>query len=216
MDAGWVRIPVMTTRPVPRELGKRLFFGIFGIAFVFVLWNNERFFLNPLAPEWAHFNPIRWLLLPHGLAGLVALLLGATQFSTRLRRRNPRIHRLNGKLYIAGTMILAPVAMWMAFINSPSFLQVFTFVQAGTLLLFTFAAYACAVRGNFAAHREWMVRSYGILLIFLEGRVLMAIPALERGGMGSIVLVNWACMVITLVATECFLHWRQLFPLKAA
>ena len=205
----------MTTRPVPRGFGKRLFFGIFGLAFVFVLWNNERFFLNPLAPEWAHFNPIRWLLLPHGAAGLVALLLGATQFSTTLRKRNPRIHRLFGKLYIIGTVILAPVAVRMAFINSPWFLIVFTCVQASTLLLFTFSAYACARRHEFTAHREWMVRSYGILLIFLEGRVLMAIPALERGGMDSIVLVNWACMVITLVACECFLRWRQLFPLPA-
>lgn len=205
----------MTTQPVPRDFGKRLFFATVGLAFLFVLWNNERFFLNPRAPEWAHFNPIRWLLLPHGLAGLVALLLGATQFSTSLRRRNPRIHRLFGKLYIIGTVILAPVAVWMAFINSPWFLIVFTCVQASTLLLFTFAAYACVRRREFSAHREWMVRSYGILLIFLEGRVLMAIPALERGGMDSIVLVNWACMVITLVVVEYFLRWRQLFPVRA-
>jgi hypothetical protein len=202
----------MTIRPVPRNLGKRLFFGIFGLAFVFVLWNNERFFFNPLAPEWAHFNPIRWLLLPHGSAGLVALLLGGTQFSTTLRRSRPHIHRLFGKLYIIGILILAPVAVWMAFINSPWFLFVFTCVQAGALLLFTIAAYACVRRREFAAHREWMIRSYGVLLIFLEGRVLMAVPALAQGGMDSIVLVNWACMVITLVACECFLNWRQLFP----
>jgi uncharacterized membrane protein len=202
----------MTTRSLRKDVGKRLFFAAIGIAFLFVLWNNERFFLNPQAPEWHHFNPIRWQLLPHGTSGLVALSLGALQFSSSLRRRNPRIHRTCGKLYIIGVLILAPVAVWMALINSPWFLIVFTCVQAGTLLLFTLAAYACIRRRDFAAHREWMVRSYGILLIFLEGRVLMAIPALARGGMDSIVLVNWGCMVITLVSTECFLRWKQLFP----
>ena len=193
-------------------LGKRLFFGVFGVAFLFVLWHNERFILDARSPAWTFFNPIRWQLIPHGVGGAIALILGALQFSTRLRSRHPRIHRNCGKLYIIATLILAPVAVWMAFIISPWFLIVFTTVQAGTLLLFTLAAYACVRRRDFAAHREWMVRSYGILLIFLEGRVLMAIPALARRGMDSIVLVNWGCMVVTLVAAECILRWQQLFP----
>jgi hypothetical protein len=100
----------------------------------------------------------------------------------------------------------------MAFIISPWFLIVFTVVQASALLLFTLAAYACVRRRDFAAHREWMVRSYGILLIFLEGRVLMAIPALAHKGMDAVVLVNWFCLVATLIAAECLLRWPQLFP----
>jgi uncharacterized membrane protein len=205
----------MATRPRGKSVGKRAFFVVVGLAFLFVLWNNERFFLNPQAPQWAHFNPIRWHLLPHGVAGLVALSLGATQFSSTLRRRNPRVHRTLGKLYIIAVLVLSPVAIWMALIVSPWFLVVFTVVQAGTSMLFTLAAYACARRGDFAAHREWMVRSYGILLIFLEGRVLMAIPVVARGGMDSVVMVNWGCMVLTLVAAESFLRWRQLFPQKS-
>jgi uncharacterized membrane protein len=179
---------------------------------LFVLWHNERFFLNPQAPEWAHYNPIRWHLLPHGLGGTLALALGALQFSTRLRRRYLRIHRLTGKLYIASTFIAAPVAIWMAFINSPWFLIPFTVVQASTWMLFTLAAYLCIRRGDIRAHREWMMRSYAIVLIFLEGRVLMAIPALARHGMDAVVLVNWGCLAVTLVVMECLLRWREIFP----
>jgi hypothetical protein len=197
------------------RLGKRVFFGIVGASFLFVLWHNERFLVNPGAPVWAYFNPIRWQLIPHGVGGAVALLLGAAQFSTQLRTRHPRIHRNCGKAYIVGVLILAPVAVWMALIVSPWFLIVFTVVQASSLLLFTLAAYACIRRRDFAAHREWMVRSYGVLLIFLEGRVLMAIPALKNRGMDAIVLVNWGCLAVTLVASECFLRWQQLFPRRA-
>jgi hypothetical protein len=57
-----------------------------------------------------------------------------------------------------------------------------------------------------------MMRSYAIVLIFLEGRVLMAIPALARHGMDAVVLVNWGCLAVTLVATECLLRWREVFP----
>jgi hypothetical protein len=204
--------------PEPPE-GKRyalkyVFFGIIGLMTLFVLWNNERFFLDPRASEWAHYNPIRWHLVPHGLAGVLALAFGALQFSTRLRRRHLRIHRLTGKLYIAGTFIAAPVAVWMAFINSPWFLIPFTIVQAGSWMLFTGIALACILRKDVTSHREWMVRSYGIVLIFLEGRVLMAIPALAQRGMDAVVLVNWGCLTVTLIAAECFLRWPQLTSRK--
>ena len=202
--------------PRPRgRLGtmpKYAFFTVLGLMALFVLWNNERFFLNPQAPEWAHYNPIRWHLLPHGLGGTVALGLGALQFSTRLRRRYLRIHRLSGRLYIIGTFVAAPVAIWMAFISSPWFLIPFTVVQASTWMLFTMVAYLCIRRGDVSSHREWMMRSYAIVLIFLEGRVLMAIPSLARHGMDAIVLVNWGCLAVTLVVMECLLRWREIFP----
>jgi uncharacterized membrane protein len=191
---------------------KHALFVVLGVMALFVLWNNERFFLNPRAPEWAHYNPIRWHLLPHGVGGTLALTLGALQFSTRLRRRHVRIHRLTGQLYIASAFIAAPVAIWMAFINSPWFLIPFTVVQAGTWMLFTLAAYRCIRRGDINAHREWMIRSYAIVLIFLEGRVLMAIPALARLGMDAVVLVNWGCLALTLVVVECHLRWREIVP----
>jgi hypothetical protein len=57
-----------------------------------------------------------------------------------------------------------------------------------------------------------MMRSYAIVLIFLVGRVLMAVPALARHGMDSIVLVNWVCLAVTLVVMESLLRWREVFP----
>jgi hypothetical protein len=55
-----------------------------GALTIFVRWNNERFCFNRAAPEWAHYNPVPWHLLPHGLGGAIALVLGAMQFPTRL------------------------------------------------------------------------------------------------------------------------------------
>ena len=133
---------------------KYLLFAVLGLMALFVLWNNERFFLNPQAPEWAHYDPIRWHLLPHGIGGSLAPAFGALQFSTRLRRRYLHLHRLSGRLYIAGTFIAAPVAIWMAFVSSPWFLIPFTIVQASTWMLFTLAAYLCIRRRDMRAHRN--------------------------------------------------------------
>jgi len=203
---------VVQPRSNQRSTSKYVLFALFGFMTLFVLWNNERFFLNPQASEWAHYNPIRWQLLPHGLGGTLALALGALQFSTSLRRRYLHIHRLSGKLYIASAFIVAPVAIWMAFINSPWFLIPFTIIQASTWMLFTLFAYLCIRRGDIRSHRQWMMRSYAVVLIFLEGRVLMAIPALGRRGMDAIVLVNWGCLAVTLVVVECIIRWREIVP----
>src|SRR4051812_17375684 len=109
-----------------RGAAKYVFFAVFAAMGLFVLWNNERFLLNQQAPEWTHYNPIRWHLIPHGLGGAIALGLGALQFSTRVRRRYPRVHRATGKMYIAGTFVAAPMAVWIAFVNNPWFMVPFT------------------------------------------------------------------------------------------
>ena len=57
-----------------------------------------------------------------------------------------------------------------------------------------------------------MMRCYAIVLIFLEGRVLMAIPALARHGMDAVVLVNWGCLAVTLVVIEVLLRWPEIAP----
>jgi hypothetical protein len=98
----------------------------------------------------------------------------------------------------------------MAFISSPWFLVPFTIIQAGIWMLFTGIAFMCIRRKDVVSHREWMVRSYAIVLIFLEGRILMAIPALAQKGMDAVVLVNWGCLAVTLVVTEVLLRWPDL------
>lgn len=195
---------------------KHWLFGAFGLMALFVLWNNERFLVDPSSAAWAHYGPIKLDLVPHGIGGTLALALGASQFSARLRRKHVRIHRLFGKLYILGCFVLAPVAIVMALKISPWFMTVFTVVQATTLLAFTAAAYWSIRQQNVVQHREWMVRSYAVVLVFLEGRVLMAIPPIAAHGMDSVVLVNWGCFALSLVIAEFGLRWGDLFPPRAA
>lgn len=194
---------------------KHLFFGAFGLMALFVLWNNERFLVDAGAAVWIRYEPIKFHLIPHGIGGTLALAIGAAQFSSRLRRNHLRVHRLLGKIYIIGNFVMAPVAILMALKISPWFMTVFTITQAATLMVFTAAAYWSIRHKNVTQHREWMVRSYAVLLIFLEGRVLMAIPPIAQQGMDSVVLVNWACFAVSLVVAEFVLRWRDLFPARA-
>lgn len=100
---------------------KHLLFLAFGLMTIFVLWNNERFLIDPSSDAWVRYDAIRLHLIPHGIGGALALALGATQFSSRLRRKHLRIHRFLGNLYIGGCFVLALVAILIAFKISPWF-----------------------------------------------------------------------------------------------
>src|SRR5271154_2688873 len=42
----------------------------------------------------------RHLLIPHTLAGVLALLIGPIQFSSRFRQRYLKFHRILGRIYV--------------------------------------------------------------------------------------------------------------------
>src|SRR5271157_672890 len=100
------------SQPLPmraRLRPKTLLFAFIGLMMAYVLYHNERFLINPGDPVWRHYQPFKWWLLPHGLAGACALLLGPMQFSERLRHRFAKLHHIVGYVYIACVFIAAPI-----------------------------------------------------------------------------------------------------------
>ncbi len=55
---------------------KYLLFGFIALMIAYVLRHNEHFLIDAKDPVWHHYQPFKWWLLPHGLAGTCALLLG--------------------------------------------------------------------------------------------------------------------------------------------
>ena len=66
---------------------KHLVFAVIAAMAAYVLYHNERFLLDAAHPVWNHYEPFKWWLLPHGLAGACALLLAPMQFAESLRHQ---------------------------------------------------------------------------------------------------------------------------------
>src|SRR2546423_15676626 len=98
---------------------KHVFFALFGLMTLFVLYRYEVPLMYSHSPAWQHFAKVTWLLLPHGIGGALALLLAPFQFSERLRRRHLRLHRVLGRLYVAGVAVAASGAIPIALIQGP-------------------------------------------------------------------------------------------------
>jgi uncharacterized membrane protein len=195
----------------PRSRFKYVLFSALGLMFLFVLWHNERFIVDHSHPDWTYYFPVRWLLIPHGLAGLTALLIGPFQLSSRFRQRHLRVHRIMGRFYLGGIAVAAPMGMYIASIHGGVGIRFFVFALASSWLLAGGTAFACVRNGNIPLHRQWMVRSYALTTIFVTGRVFLAIPAIERAGETISVATLWIVLVATLLFTDLGLAWRGIF-----
>ena len=56
----------------------------------------------------------RQLLIPHTLCGVIALLAGPLQFSSRLRQRHLKLHRVLGRIYVISVFIGALTGIALA------------------------------------------------------------------------------------------------------
>ena len=179
---------------------KHVFFAAFGVLTIFVLYTYETPFMDSHSPVWQHVEPVKWMMLPHGVAGALALLLAPFQFSTRLRRRSPKLHRILGRLYVAGVAVAAPVAIPIAVILGPPALVPAATIQTCGWLLTTAVGLYCIRIGNIRQHEEWMTRSYPFAMVFVFARAILAIPAVRAMGQDAFVAVVWSCE-----ALACFI-----------
>ena len=79
-----------------RSQAKLVFFVVFGLLTIFVTYMKNARILDPTSDVAQHFAPVKWYLLAHAFFGGTAMLLGAFQFSSRLRARYVKLHRTLG------------------------------------------------------------------------------------------------------------------------
>lgn len=148
----------------------------------------------------------------HVLSAVPYAVLGAFQFSSRLRRRHPRWHRSTGRLVVVLGLLVALSGLWMT---------LFYARQPGTgelsfvfRLVFGSALAACIVlglsairRGDVPTHRAWMTRGYAIALAAgTQTLTLAAGPALFGPGTLTKDLSLGAAWVLNLAVAEAVLH----------
>ena len=204
-----------STRAGAADRLKWSFFALMGLSVLLVLWVDERFWIDPSNPHWKHIAPVKRLLPIHGLAGLTALVAGALQMSSRLRRTRTALHRALGKVYITAVCISAPLAVYIGTSDlEPASIRVEQIFQGGLWLLSALVAWACIRSGQMALHKAWMMRSYGFTLIFVLSRVPDAFIAHYSDQFLSDML--WSLTIVALIAPEVILTAQTLLKIRSA
>jgi len=193
---------------------KYLLFAFVGLMLAYVLRHNEHFLIDARDPAWQHYQPFKWWLLPHGLAGACALLLGPMQFSDRLRQRYIKLHRTVGWFYIVGAFILAPLGAYIQYfeerMGAPRTFSAAALVDAILLMTTTGIALAFICQGRIQQHRQWMTRSYAVALVFLEVRVVGGVTGWERLGDAADEAIVWGCLAFSILFADLILQWQEL------
>jgi uncharacterized membrane protein len=193
---------------------KYLLFALIGLMLAYVLRHNESFLVNLNAPVWDHYQPFKWWLLPHGIAGACALLLGPMQFSDRLRQRYAKLHRVTGRVYVAGAFIAGPLGIYIQVIQHRTGVPLsFTMIAAthGTLwMLTTGIAFVLIFKRKVQQHRQWMTRSFAVGPgVFLGARVILGVTGLENRGPAAVETVIWMSIAFSIVLADIVLQVQE-------
>ncbi len=194
----------------PRSQAKLVFFLIFGLLTVFVTYMKNAQVFNPTSEIAHHFAPAKWYLVAHAFFAGMALVLGAFQFSNRLRARYLTVHRVMGYIYVTSVFIGAPIAIPVAKRIDGLSLTFASGVQAFGWIACTAIALYCIRRGNIAQHRRWMMRGYPFAMVFTVARLIIPIPPILRIGLPAIEAVVWTAIAVAAFVPSIVLDWGAI------
>jgi hypothetical protein len=150
-----------------------------------------------------HWELAFWI---HVFTSMLPLLAGFTQFTPILLSKWPRIHRLMGRVYVFSVcFVTGPASLVMAFYANGGITSRVGFVVLAVLWLVTTGmGWRKALRREWQAHREWMIRSYALTLsaITLRAWKYAIVFVFEPPPMDVYRLVAWLGFIPNLIFAE--------------
>jgi uncharacterized membrane protein len=159
-------------------------------------------------------DPLMTML--HILPGGLILLLAPLQFSSRIRQRHIRFHRLSGRVLVASAVVSAFAGFYFGlFMPYGGARETAAIVLFGAILLAAVTLAVSAIRrGDAARHREWMIRAFAVAVGIATVRVVGMVVdlALTPAGVGPadvFVLSLWSGWTVTLLAAEAWIRYTR-------
>ena len=189
---------------------------LLGVTALFVFITSEVF----LAADYPMYHAYRLqviadrqLLIPHTICGMIALLAGPLQFSSRFRQRHLKFHRVLGRMYVVSVLIGAITGVALA-AGRPGLPG--TSMQAAAWIVCTVAAFVTARNRQFVQHRQWMARSYAVTFTIVSSRVLNLWPRYWSHLGDSFAAVGVIAFTLaSLLLVDLGLNWRELTTRRA-
>ena len=145
-----------------------------------------------------------WAGYSHIVFGSLALILGGFQISSRLRRRNLRLHERIGKVYVL-CVLLAAVGAIATNLGSPTSWDAKSAFWVLSIIwpIVTIAGYPLGVPFDPKRHGRFMLWSYALTCSAITLRLIL-IPSLICGVQFSTVypISAWGSFIINLIVLE--------------
>ncbi len=195
-----------------RSQTKLVFFILFGFLTAFVTYMKNARIFDPTSEIAHHFAPVKWYLIAHAFFAGLAMLLGAFQFSNRLRARYLPVHRTLGYIYVVSVFLAGPFAIPVAKRIDSLSLTAASAVQSFGWMATTAIALYCVRSGNITQHRRWMIRSYPFAMVFTVARLIIPIPLVQKMGFPGIEMAVWTTIALAAFLPNIFVDWDAIKP----
>ena len=164
-STGWVPVALVVLSLIPAISGTLRLVEVFGGPHL--MPENPRIAASP-APVVVHILSV----IPYAV-------LGAFQFSARLRRRRPGWHRVTGRVLVGLGLAVAFSGLWMTLFyprqtGTGELAYVFRLSVGSAMAASIIIGLAAVRRGDVAHHLAWMTRAYALALgagtqVFTQG-----------------------------------------------
>lgn len=195
-------------------------FSVLALLSLYVLVVQEVLYLSGAGVvDLARYKSMSWILVPHGLLGLVALAIGPFQFSTTLRKNNLPLHKKLGKIYIFAILLAMPFAIMLNIYHPiPGATGTFAFeniIQALVWAITAAMAWLAASRRQITIHKMWAARSYGVTLVFVTSRIYNPLKLfMNHPDINDFGHFLWFLLVFALVVPDMLVFGKELFTSK--
>ncbi|MDQ1088366.1 DUF2306 domain-containing protein [Siphonobacter sp. SORGH_AS_1065] len=149
------------------------------------------------------FKNIFWSLsfYIHIISGGLALLIGWTQFSKKIRARNLTLHRQIGKIYVISALISALTSLYIAIYSTGGLFTSLGFICLGFIWFYTtLTAFIQIKKGMIANHEKMMLYSYALCFAAVTLRIwLPLLVILFNDFISAYKIVAWLCWIPNLL-----------------
>lgn len=161
--------------------------------------------------QWIIHNEIwKTAFYVHVITSCFCLIAGFTQFSNSLLQKRPKLHRSIGWVYVVTVLLLSgPSGFIMSLYANGGIISQTAFILLSLLwIFFTYMGFASVLKGDFSAHRKFMIRSYALTLSALTLRAwkLIIVLAFRPQPMDVYMLVAWLGWIPNILIAEWYIR----------
>ena len=185
------------------------------IIYAYIPIQTDVAFLQ-LKQQYLHITEWRIAFFVHVFSSVLVLFAGFTQFSKKLLRQRPKLHRVFGYIYVTDILLVTgPSSLLMSFYANGGISSRIGFVILSVLwIVFTAFALFKAITKKFATHRAFMIRSFALTLSAISLRIwkvilaaFTTIPPMDRYR-----IIAWLGWTLNLLIAEWIIY--QYFKKK--
>lgn len=175
--------------------------GLYPLVYLLAPEVAQQGFLNTKGP--VLLASILWntaFYIHIGFGGL-ALLIGWTQFSKKIRNRRMNLHRTLGKIYVGSVLLSSIASIGIGFVANGGWISQAGFVSLGIVwLVSTMAAYVFIRNKEVSKHKKAMIYSYAACFAAVTLRIyLLALPPFFADFLDAYRIIAWLCWVPNII-----------------